>query len=51
MKRIIRIILLVIGAIVGLFGAFKDYEPVTFIGATLFIVGLMLPVVVNTFKI
>jgi len=44
MKRKIRIILMVIGLIIGLYGALSDYEPVTLIGALLIVVGLMFPI-------
>ena len=41
MKRAIRIIILIIGALISMYGALKDYEPVTLIGAFLIVVGLM----------
>lgn len=36
-----------IGLIIGLYGAFKDYEPATLIGALLMVAGSMLLVWIN----
>ena len=47
MKRKVRIALMVTGLLIALYGALNHYELVTVIGAFLYVIGLMLPVLIN----